>query len=107
MKKGSAFTVLKETCTILSLIGFILLIAPMSEWLFYWGFPVWNVNNLPLYLALPIAVLAYAIFDIKRLYENKKYAKLRYFSLSLVLTICISTILLLAIFPYFEPNVIL
>ena len=97
---------LKEACIILAVMGCILLIAPMSFWLFYHGFPIGNVKNFPLYFALPLTVIAYALNYIKKLSENNQNERLQYFSISLILAVGISFILLLAIFPYFRPNLI-
>jgi hypothetical protein len=97
----------KETTIVLLLVGCILLIAPMSEWLFYRGFSVYMAVNLPLYFALPLVVLAMAIYDMKRLYDGKKYVKLRYFALSITVAFAISVLVLLLILPYFKPTIIL
>ncbi len=92
---------------LLLLAACILLIAPMSEWLFHLGLPISIVANLPLYFALPITVLALAGYDMKRLYDSKKNVKLRYFAFSVTVTFGISIIALLLILPYFKPNIAL
>ena len=97
---------LKEACIILALTGCILLIAPMSFWLFYYGFPIGDVKNLPLYFALLSIVLAYALIYIKKLSDNNQNEKLLYFTVSLMLAVGISFILLMVILPYFRPNLV-
>jgi hypothetical protein len=97
---------LKEMCIIFALMGCILLMAPMSQWLFYCGFPIVNVKNLPIYFALPLIIAVYAIYDIKMLNEDEKYLRATYFGISLILAFMFSFLLLLAIFPYFKPNLI-
>jgi hypothetical protein len=87
-------------------MGCILLIAPMSQVLFYWGFPIMNVRNLPIYFSLPLFTAAYAIYDIKTLNDNKKYLRATYFGITLILTLMVSFLLLLVMLPYFKPNLI-
>jgi hypothetical protein len=97
---------LKEIAIILGAIGSILLIAPLSGWLFYYGFPIYAVSSLPLYFALPFTVLACAIYYIKKLSDNKENVRLQYFAISLILAVALSFIILLMILPYFKPNLV-
>jgi len=97
---------LKELCIILALMGCILLIAPMSQVLFYWGFPIMTVRNLPIYFGLPLIIATYAIYDIKTLNEHGKYHRATYFGITLILALMFSFLLLLVMLPYFKPNLI-
>ena len=98
---------LKEIAIILGVIGSILLIAPLSGWLFYYGFSIYAVSSLPLYFALPLTVLAYAIYYTKKLSDNNENVRLQYFAFSLILAVALSFLLTLAILPYFKPNFVL
>ncbi len=97
---------LREVGLIIAARGSILLIAPMSGWLFYYGFPLFAVSSLPLYFALPLIVLAFSLYNIKRLSDNNE-KNMRYFAFFLVLAFVLSFILLFVILPYFRPNFIL
>jgi hypothetical protein len=90
---------LKEIVIILGALGCIFLIIPLV-WVFSLDSPVSFI--LPLvFLAI---VLAYAILDIKKLYNKQKYALLLYLVFFLILAVVYSFFMLLVIFPYVTPR---
>jgi hypothetical protein len=90
---------LKEVGIILSAIGCILLVLPVMALLY---------TNGPIALILPallfIIIVVYAVFDVNKLLRQNKGNLVRNFVLCLILSIVISTITLLVVFPYFAAN---
>lgn len=90
---------LRGVWIILSAIGCILLVLPVMA-LFH--------TNGPIALILPailfIITLIFAISDINKLLRQNQGGLARIFVLCLILSIVISTIILVLIFPYFAAN---
>ena len=89
---------LKEIGIILGAMGCVFLVIPML--IFYYAAPY----SLMLPLLLLVIVVAYAGYDIKKLYGNREYDLAKYFLLFLICAIVFSFIILFVIYPYFTPK---
>jgi len=90
---------LREIAIILGAMGCIFLIIPLM-WISWYGSPV----SLLLPLVLLAIVVAYAVYDIKKLHRNRQYDLAQYFMLFLIIAIVFSFIILFIIFPYITPK---
>jgi hypothetical protein len=90
---------LREIVIIFGAIGCVFLIIPLV-----WVFPLGSPVSFILPLVLLAIVLAFAVLDIKRLYNNQKYALLLYLVFFLIIAVVYSFFMLLVIFPYVTPR---
>jgi hypothetical protein len=91
---------LKEASIIIFAICCVFSIIPLT-WI-----PYPSPIGALLSISLLFIVILYAVYDVGKLYGNKKYRLAKYFIVLLTLSIIFSFIIVMMVWPYFSPPTI-